>query len=588
MRPFDKNGVFVPPPSASGEIRRLTVRGAGATLFSGGITLAVQVTATIVLARLLAPRDFGLVAMVTTFSFLLSNFGFNGMTEAIVQRENVNRALASTLFWINAGIGLLLTIGFAESGWLLAKLFHAPPVKMISAGISLTILAMSLSTVHLALLKRAMRFPAVSVIDICARFISVAVSIVLACFGWEYWALVAGAVAQPVAQAIGAMTMCRWTPGPPRRVAGVGSALRFALNTYGNFGVNYLSRNTDNLLVGWRFDAQSLGFYKKAYDLFALTTSQFVSSISIVAVAGLSRVKTNPALYRRYILGAVEIMAFVGMGLGAGLTLAGKDVILILLGPKWGPSGQIFSFFGPGIGAMVLYSTQSWIHLSSGRPDRWFRWSILEFIVTCSLFILGLRWGPIGMATAWSVSFWVLTFPAIYYAGRPISLELISLFSAAWRYVLSSLFAGSMTFMVMSWFPAVVGMQGAAGAWLRVATISCLIVPLYLGTVVLLHGGLAPLISFADLMREMARSGKTRDDLQVEELENPVKTEPQTRRAIQFRQRAFGVDTHPRVQRAGMDRRYDPFGIGADLAKNRDYRCRRWVQRQDARRGSAV
>ncbi len=86
-----------------------------------------------------------------------------------------------------------------------------------------------------------------------------------------------------------------------------------------------------------------------------------------------------------------------------------------------------------------------------------------------------------------------------------------------------------MTFMVMSWFPAVVGMQGAAGAWLRVATISCLIVPLYLGTVVLLHGGLAPLISFADLMREMARSGKTRDDLQVEELENPVKTEPQTR-----------------------------------------------------------
>ncbi len=196
MRPFDKNGVFVPPPSASGEIRRLTVRGAGATLFSGGITLAVQVTATIVLARLLAPRDFGLVAMVTTFSFLLSNFGFNGMTEAIVQRENVNRALASTLFWINAGIGLLLTIGFAESGWLLAKLFHAPPVKMISVGISLTILAMSLSTVHLALLKRAMRFPAVSVIDICARFISVAVSIVLACFG------------------LGVLGIGRWSGGP--------------------------------------------------------------------------------------------------------------------------------------------------------------------------------------------------------------------------------------------------------------------------------------------------------------------------------------------------------------------------------------
>ena len=529
MRPFDKNGVFVPPSSASGEIRRLTVRGAGATLFSGGITLAVQVTATIVLARLLAPRDFGLVAMVTTFSFLLSNFGFNGVTEAIVQREDVNRALASTLFWTNVGIGLLLTIGFAESGWLLAKLFHAPQVKMISVGISLTILTMSLSTVHLALLKRAMRFPAVSLIDICARFASVAVSIVLALLGWEYWALVAGAVAQPLTQAIGAMTVCRWTPGPPRRVKGVGSALRFALNTYGNFGVNYLSRNTDNLLVGWRFDAQSLGFYKKAYDLFALATSQFVSSIAIVAVAGLSRVKTNSALYRRYILGAVEIMAFVGMGLGAGLTLAGKDLILILLGPKWGPSGQIFSFFGPGIGAMVLYSTQSWIHLSSGRPDRWFRWTVLEFFVTCSLFIVGLHWGPIGIATAWSVSFWALTFPAIYYAGRPIALEWSSLLSAAWRYILSSLFAGSMTFMVLSWFPAFVGMPGAAGAWLRVIAIIALMVPFYLGTVVLLHGGLAPLINFAHLMREMAQSGKARAELQQEELDQFVTSNPEPR-----------------------------------------------------------
>ncbi len=217
--------------------------------------------------------------------------------------------------------------------------------------------------------------------------------------------------------------------------------LRFALNTYGNFGVNYLSRNTDNLLVGWRFDAQSLGFYKKAYDLFALSANQLVASIAVVVVAALSRVRRNPALYRRYVIDALAVMAFVGMGLGAGLTLVGKDLIFVLLGPKWGPAGRIFTYFGPGIGIMILYGTHGWIHLSLGRADRWFRWAIVEFIVTVPLFIGCLRWGPVGIATAWSASFWILTVPAIWYAGRPIGLNIGAVFSMVWRYVVASLIA---------------------------------------------------------------------------------------------------------------------------------------------------
>ncbi|MGB6192155.1 MAG: oligosaccharide flippase family protein, partial [Terracidiphilus sp.] len=509
MKPFDANGQFVAAPTGGGEIRRLTVRGAGATLFAGGVTLATQVGGTIILARLLAPSDFGVVAMVTTFSLLLANFGFNGLTEAIVQREDLNHALASTLFWINTAFGVLLTVGFAASGPLLAKLFHDPLLTKIAIGISFTILATSLSTVPLALLKRAMRFPAASAIDISARAVSVIIAIALAVLGWSYWALVAGAVAQPVTQWIGAMFVCQWWPGLPRRVAGTRSALKFAINTYGNFAVNYFSRNTDNLLVGWRFDAQALGFYKKAYDLFALAASQFVSSISIVVVAGLSRVQSKSELYRRYLFGALAITSFVGMGLATALTLAGKDLILALLGPKWGPAGQIFTFFGPGIGAMILYNTPGWIHLSIGRPDRWFRWGLLEFAVTCSLFLIGLHWGPIGIASAWSVSFWILTIPAILYAGQPIKLGLSELLSVIWRYVAASLLASALTVFAMHGMPTLADKPGTVGALLRIGTIFSLSIPLYLAAVILFHGGLAPIYRFIDLMREMGRSGKS-------------------------------------------------------------------------------
>lgn len=520
MRPFNADGTFLPALlDSQGSLRRLAVRSAGATLLAGGITLLIQVVATIVLARILTPTDFGLVAMVTTFSLLLVNFGFNGLTEAIVQREHVDHSLASTLLWINIGAGILLTIAFASSGSLMARLFHDPLVRRVAIGISLSILITSISTVHLALLKRAMRFSAISANDVVARIASVTISIVLGCQGYGYWALVAGVVAVPLSTGIGALFLCRWIPGPPRRAAGTGSTLRFALNTYGNFGINYLSRNADNLLVGWRFDAQSLGFYKKAYDLFALCANQLVSSLAIVVVAGLSRVVKDPPLYRRYLLNAMAVMAFAGMGLGACLTLIGPDLIFVLLGPKWIPAGRIFTFFGPGIGIMILYSTHAWIHLSVGRPDRWLRWAIVEFVVTFSLFIAGLHWGPEGIATAWSASFWILAIPAIWYAGQPISLSISSVVSVTWKYVAASLVAVSATILVKSEIPSLATMGGISGALFRVTVVFLIVVPLYVLVVVLLYGGFEPLYRVASLLYDMIRTDDPGKDDRLPELE---------------------------------------------------------------------
>ena len=349
-----------------------------------------------------------------------------------------------------------------------------------------------------------MFFSWLSVNDICARLISVAVSCILGWLGWGYWALVVGAIALPVSVGMGRF-LCRWTPGAPKRVSGLGSALSFALHTYGNFAVNYFSRNTDNLLIGWRFNAQSLGFYKKAYDLFALSANQLVASISIVVVAALSRVTKDSALYRKYLLEAMAIMAFLGMGLGACLTLIGKDLIYVLLGPKWGPAGTIFSFFGPGISVMILYTTHGWIHLSIGRPDRWFRWAIVEFVVTCTLFVLCLRWGPIGVACAWSISLWVLLVPAIWYAGKRISLSVRLVLSKVWRFIAASLMAGSVAFLIESQARPYANLPGIEGSLLRIAFCTLTVALLYLSSVILLHGGIGPIHDWVDVLQHMIR-----------------------------------------------------------------------------------
>jgi len=503
MTPFDASGAFRPVAKDSG-LRRLAVRGAAATVSAQALSLLLRVVPTVVLARLLAPADFGVVAMVTTFSLLLMSFGTSGFSEAVIQRDEMDRFLASNLFWITCALGLILTIGFAASAPLLARFFRNPLVARAAVAMSVAIFISAAATIHSALLKRAMRFSALSVNDVVALAVYTAVAILLALRGWGYWALVAAIVAQALSTTIGSWWLCRWIPSLPRRGVGTRAALRFAANVYGRFSANYFSRNFDNLLVGWQFNAAALGFYKKAYDLFALSASQLTAPLFNVALAALSRLNQDPVRFRRYLANSLGIIAFVGMAVGADLTLVGKDVVRLVLGPKWSESARIFELFGPGIGVMLLYSTVGWIHLSIGKPGRWLRWTLVELAATALLFVLALPWGPAAIAVAWSVSFWLLLIPAFWYAGQPIGLGVSFPIAAVWRYVAASLLAGSATAAIARSMPISAAPSTAGAALEAIIIISALFVTLYLGAVTVLHGGFAPIRQLTSLLRELA------------------------------------------------------------------------------------
>jgi PST family polysaccharide transporter len=355
-----------------------------------------------------------------------------------------------------------------------------------------------------------MRFNAVSVNDVVALVVYTAVAILLALRGWGYWALVAAYVAQALSTTIGAWWLCRWIPSLPRRGVGTQAALVFAAKVYGRFSANYFARNFDNLLVGWQFNAAALGFYKKAYDLFTLSASQLTAPLHNVALAALSRLNEDPLRFRRYLANSLGILAFIGMAVGADLTLVGKDLVRLVLGPKWSESGRIFELFGPGIGVMLLYSTVGWIHLSIGKPGRWLRWTLIESTATALLFVLALPWGPAGIAVAWSVSFWILLIPAFWYAGRPIGFGVSSLLAAVWRYVTASLLAGLGAATIARGTGVSASPAGTWGALPAIVIISVLFLTLYVGTVIVLHRGVAPLQQLASLLRELApaRSAK--------------------------------------------------------------------------------
>lgn len=501
MKPFQADGTF--HPIATGrELRRSAVRGAGAAIAGSASNFALQIGSVVILARLLTPSDFGIVTMVTTFSLLLRSFGLAGFTEFIMQREELTASLASNLFWINVGIGAILTLAFASSGSLLALFFHNSAVVQVAHGMSLTIGIGCLGYVHTGLLQRAMHFRTTAIVNLVGQVLQYIVSIVLAMAGWHYWALVWGSVTQTTVVAVGSLLVCRWIPSLPSRASGTGSGLRFGMNVYSHFAFSYLTRNTDNLLVGWRFGDRALGFYKKAYDLFVLPETQLLSPLTAVVVSTLSRVSRDREQFERYFLRTISVLALLGMGIGADFALVGSDFIRFLFGPGWEQAGRIFALFGPGIGVMLLYNTHGWIHLAIGRPERYFRWGLLEFACTASLFLLTLRWGPSGIAFAWTASYFLLMFPGFWYAGKPIGLGIGPMLAVVWKFFAASVLGGAMTLLIFKAMPYFATVFGARGALVRIVSVSLVFFGLYLGGIAILHRGFGPLKETAALIRD--------------------------------------------------------------------------------------
>jgi O-antigen/teichoic acid export membrane protein len=502
VKPFLPDGSFHPIATGQG-LRRTAVRGAGAAIAGSAGNFAVGIGSVVVLARLLTPSDFGVVTMVTTFSLLLRSFGLNGFTELIMQREELTDSLASNLFWINLGIGTILTLAFAGSGPLLALFYHNSAVVPVTEGMSLTIGIGCLGYIHLGLLQRAMHFRSTAIIYFAGQVLQVIVSITLAMAGWHYWALVWGSLTQTAVTAVGALLVCRWMPSRPGRASGTGSGLKFAMNVYSHFAFSYLTRNTDNLLVGWRFGARALGFYKKAYDLFVLPETQLLAPLSAVVVSTLSRVRRDREQYQRYFLRAISVLALVGMGIGADFALVGEDLIRFLFGPGWEEAGRIFALFGPGIGVMLLYNTHGWIHLSIGRPERWFRWGLMEFVCTVTLFLLALRWGPSGIAFAWTASYFLLMFPGFWYAGKPIGLGIGPVLAVIWKFFAASVGAGFGTALIIGATPYFPTSFGAPSAFVRMVSVSLVFFGLYFAGVIALHRGFKPLNDTVSLLRDL-------------------------------------------------------------------------------------
>lgn len=432
---------------------RKTVRGALAKL--GGQTggAILQAVTAVVLARLLVASDFGLVAMVSSFSLLAMNFGLNGFTEYIVQREVLDLREVSSIFWLHLVIAGVLAVVFVTGTPAIVWFYGEPRLKAVTSVLAMGIILQAASTHHLALLKREMRFSRIAAWQVGSFAVASGVAIVLASVGLGYWALVVRQILAVAIMTAFAWLACPWRPEWPPLLGKGLPALRYAMAVYGGFSLSYLSRSIDKVLLGYFQGADTLGHYERAYQLFALPAGQVLAPLHEVSLASLSRFGRKRVEFRRYYLRALSLVSGVAGGAGLVLFLGANDLVLVLLGNSWSETGRIAAAFAPGIAAMLAYETNSWLHLSLGAPTRWLRWATISLAVTGIVFFASAHFGAIWVAIAYSGLQYVLCLPALWFAGRPAEIRVIELIRAIGPPVISAGVVAALWMMLESGGP---------------------------------------------------------------------------------------------------------------------------------------
>lgn len=384
----------------------------------------LRLGSTVVLARILSPADFGLVAMATAVTGFIEMFKDLGLSTATIQKDEINNSQVSNLFWINLGVSAGLALILSAMAPAIALFYGEPSLTWIVVSLAGTLVLSGLTVQHVSLLRRQMRFTAVGVIQVAAMTLSVFCGVAMALVGWRYWALVGMTVMLQFATAILAWAVCKWRPILPRRNVGMYSLLRFGGHITGFNLINYFARNMDNVLLGRMWGADALGLYSRAYGIMMLPISQIRRPLEIVATPALSRIQGEPERYRRYYAEMVRGLAFITMPIMAVLLILAHEVIYVVLGSQWLGAVPIFQVLCVNALIQPVASTWGMVMISMGLSYRFMRWGAISSGITVLSFFVGLPWGGFGMAISYTITTYLLVIPTILYCfrGTPVSL----------------------------------------------------------------------------------------------------------------------------------------------------------------------
>ena len=393
------------------------------------VIVMLKVISAVVLARLLSPSDYGVIFMVGSLVGLLSVFKDFGLSMGTIQSKEINHEQISILFWVNVAVSVVLCCTGIVCAPFLSDFYNNPSVLLATIALSLAFIPNGLTIQHQALLKRRMRYFSLAIAEIVSQLCSVMVAIVAALCGAGFWALVYMQLSYAISYMIIVWIATAWVPGLPARATGASSILSFGsyLSLFG--GVNYFLRNADNILIGRYWGEVALGFYGKAYELLMLPIQSIASPLGNVCIPVLCRLQDQPEKHGRCYSHFMAVLFLCTMPIVMLCNIHAREMIAIVLGPQWIEAGEIFYYLSFGSVAQIVCSTAGWLYVSLGRARELFRYGSIGAAIFIVFFFVGVPYGMLGVAIAYSVAMLVWLIPCMLLATRNTAVRLPMIWS---------------------------------------------------------------------------------------------------------------------------------------------------------------
>ncbi|MFB3431673.1 MAG: lipopolysaccharide biosynthesis protein [Phycisphaerales bacterium] len=396
------------------DLKGRSVRGGAVTLTAQVIKFVLQMGSTMVLARLLLPSDFGLIAMVTAIIGFVAMFKDAGLSMATVQRKDVTHEQVSTLFWINVSLSAAVMLLVAALAPAIAAFYSEPRLVWVTLALAGTMLFGGFTVQHQALLRRQMRFKALAVIEIASMAGGVGVAIAMALMDLGYWSLVGMTAATALTNAVLVWLLCDWRPGSPRRHSGVGEMVKFGGGLSLASLLSYAREQGPFIMIGWVFGPGLLAVYERAYRLLVLPLKQMMPPVSAVAIPVLSRLQEDEARFRSTARKLLYVAALCSIFPSAIAVVIAPELIQIFLGNQWKRSAIIFACLVPLAATQAVSAVMVWCITSTGRSLALVRFGFANASIALLTVGAGATYGIEWAAAAFSCGGVFIRTPLLY------------------------------------------------------------------------------------------------------------------------------------------------------------------------------
>jgi O-antigen/teichoic acid export membrane protein len=405
------------------DLRTRTVKGVTWTIASQFVRLLITLVVTAILARLLSPKDFGLIAMVAVFSNFFAMLNEMGLGSAIIQKPQVTEEELSSAFWVNLIEGVVVTLAFLALAPVIAGFYSQSILKPIVMVMSIMFTISSVGMIQLALFSKRMDFRTLAMVEVAAAVAGGVVAVAMAATGFGVWSIVALSLVQCLVLAVVLFIVSSWKPRLLVKWQPIKGLLKYGLPLMGFSFVNYFNRNLDNLLIGKYLGTRQLGYYDVAYRSILFPLGNVSSVIGRVMFPALSHMEENKTRVRAAYVRANRYIAVITFPLMAGLAVLAPQLVRVALGPKWARAIFLIQVLAMVSTLQSLSTTTGWIYLSQARTGIMLVWGVISVFICAGALAIGLHWNVEGVAVAYAIVTVLLTYPCFAIPFRFIDMK---------------------------------------------------------------------------------------------------------------------------------------------------------------------